>query len=85
MTPSQSLKAARMNLFFLGVFYALAVGFAKIAVLALYWRMFSLGRLRYPIIVLTVCSVLWTVLRVRSFTPNAYVSVSQSMFADGQL
>ncbi|KAL2277819.1 hypothetical protein FJTKL_15111 [Diaporthe vaccinii] len=63
MTPSQSLKAARMNLFFLVVFYALAVGFAKIAVLALYWRMFSLGRLRYPIIVLTICSVLWTVIR----------------------
>ncbi|KAH8783119.1 hypothetical protein F5883DRAFT_482874, partial [Diaporthe sp. PMI_573] len=63
MTPSQSLKAARLNLFFLGIFYALAVGFAKIAVLALYWRMFSLGRLRYPIIVLTVCSVMWTVLR----------------------
>lgn len=65
MTPSQSLKAARLNLFFLGVFYALAVGFAKIAVLALYWRMFSLGRLRYPIIVVTVLSVMWTVVRVR--------------------
>lgn len=70
MTPSQSLKAARMNLFFLVVFYALAVGFAKIAVLALYWRMFSLGRLRYPIIVLTICSVLWTVIRVRFFIPH---------------
>lgn len=70
MTPSQSLKAARMNLFFLVVFYALAVGFAKIAVLALYWRMFSLGRLRFPIIVLTICSVLWTVIRVRPFTPQ---------------
>ena len=73
MTPSQALKAARMNLFLLLVFYALAVGFAKIAVLALYWRTFSLGRLRYPIIVLTVCSVLWTVIRVcffSSFTLN---------------
>lgn len=74
MTPSQSLKAARLNLFFLGVFYALAVGFAKIAVLALYWRMFSLGRLRYPIIVLTICSVIWTLLRVRIVYPNNYSS-----------
>lgn len=77
MTPSQSLKAARMNLFFLGIFYALAVGFAKIAVLALYWRMFSLGRLRYPIIVLTVCSALWTVIRVRAFTTNPLPSVEK--------
>jgi hypothetical protein len=77
MTPSQSLKAARLNLFFLGIFYALAVGFAKIAVLALYWRMFSLGRLRYPIIVLTVCSVMWTVLRVRNVHPNASFSTER--------
>lgn len=80
MTPSQSLKAARMNLFFLGVFYALAVGCAKIAVLALYWRMFSLGRLRYSIIVLTVCSVLWTVIRVRFFTTNTCASVEEHFF-----
>ncbi|KAJ0109660.1 hypothetical protein J7T55_014222 [Diaporthe amygdali] len=63
MSPSQSLKVAQMNLFFLALFYALAVGSAKLAVLALYWRMFSLGRLRYPIIVLATCSVLWIVIR----------------------
>ncbi|KAG6364668.1 hypothetical protein INS49_006272 [Diaporthe citri] len=80
MTPSQTLKAARMNLFFLVVFYALAVGFAKIAVLALYWRMFSLGRLRYPIIVLTICSVLWTVIRVRFFNSHASSSGENHAF-----
>lgn len=82
MTPSQSLKAARLNLFFLGVFYALAVGFAKVAVLALYWRMFSLGRLRYPIIVLTVFSVIWTVARVCVVELNPSV-FAENMFSDG--
>lgn len=73
MSPSQSLKVAQMNLFFVALFYALAVGSAKLAVLALYWRMFSLGRLRYPIIVLATCSVLWILIRVR-------VSISTLLF-----
>jgi hypothetical protein len=70
MTPSQSLKAARLNIFLLGIFYTIAVGSAKISVLALYWRMFSLGHLRYPIIVLAVCSALWTVIKVGTVELN---------------
>ncbi|KAH8682677.1 hypothetical protein BX600DRAFT_48463 [Xylariales sp. PMI_506] len=59
---TQTLDTARLHLFLLEVFYGLAVGFAKLAVLAFYWRLFA-GSLRTAIIVLLVATVIWTIIR----------------------
>ena len=44
--------------------YALCLGSSKLSILALYWRLFKLTKIRMPIICLAVLSLLWIISRV---------------------
>lgn len=52
-----------MLLWIAEILYAFALAFAKLAILAFYWRMFKISNIRLPILILAGCSVVWLIIR----------------------
>ncbi|KAJ0107478.1 hypothetical protein J7T55_007667 [Diaporthe amygdali] len=52
-----------LYLYILEFTYAYSLGFSKLSILALYWRLFSLFRIRLPIITLFVATIIWLLCR----------------------
>lgn len=52
-----------LYLYILEFTYAYSLGFSKLSILALYWRFFSLFKIRMPIIALFVATVIWLLCR----------------------
>ena len=59
------LLRSRLLLFHLELAYALSLGFSKLAILAFYWRMFKNSKIRLPIQILSVATIIWLIFRVR--------------------
>ncbi|KAF2799182.1 hypothetical protein K505DRAFT_295128 [Melanomma pulvis-pyrius CBS 109.77] len=63
-TPSDLvLLRSRLVLFHVEIAYALSLGFSKLAILAFYWRMFKTSKIKIPIQVLAVATIIWLILR----------------------
>lgn len=58
------LRDCRLIFFYAEFCYAASLGFAKIAVLTLFWRLFKMTSMRYPILILLASTVGWLILRV---------------------
>ncbi|KAH8767250.1 hypothetical protein F5883DRAFT_670534 [Diaporthe sp. PMI_573] len=61
--PAVIFRDNLLYLYILEFTYAYSLGFSKLSILALYWRFFSLFRIRVPIITLTVATVIWLLCR----------------------
>ncbi|KAF2649777.1 hypothetical protein K491DRAFT_610129 [Lophiostoma macrostomum CBS 122681] len=57
------LQKSRLILWALELFYGFSLAFAKMAILAFYWRMFKTSVIKLPIQVLAVCAVVWLIIR----------------------
>jgi hypothetical protein len=64
MPQARVLETSRLILFHAELAYAFSLAWAKLAILAFYWRMFKTSSIRIPIQVLTACTLVWLVLRV---------------------
>lgn len=64
--PHPTLKVeeySRFGLFMAEFTYAMSLGFSKLAILCLYWRLFSVSKIRPGIYVLQGCTVIWLTIR----------------------
>ncbi|KAF4991216.1 hypothetical protein FDECE_14108 [Fusarium decemcellulare] len=61
----QANLTTKMYLVICELLYAFALFFAKMAILAFYWRMFRVTSIKLPIQILTVCSIIWIIIRIR--------------------
>lgn len=61
--PAVIIRDNTLYLYILEFTYAYSLGFSKLSILALYWRFFSLFRIRVPIITLTAATVIWLLCR----------------------
>lgn len=61
--PATIIRDSTLYLYILEFTYAYSLGFSKLSILALYWRFFSLFRIRVPIITLCVATVIWLLCR----------------------
>jgi 3'-phosphoadenosine 5'-phosphosulfate sulfotransferase (PAPS reductase)/FAD synthetase len=59
------LLRSRLLLFHIELAYAFSLGFSKLAILALYWRMFKNSKIRLPIQILSIATIIWLIFRVR--------------------
>jgi len=59
-----ALFQAKLLLFIAELFYAFGLFFAKVSMLSLYWRMFSVTNIRLPIQILFGCSLVWITFRI---------------------
>lgn len=64
-TIEEVLYQSKLILFIAELFYAFGLFFAKVSILSLYWRMFSVTNIRLPIQILFGCSLIWITFRVR--------------------
>lgn len=72
LSPDEATLRSRRTQWLVELFYALSLWSSKMAVLGLYWRLFSaFNSARYCIIVLTIGSSLWIMLRVSRFLVKA--------------
>lgn len=62
--PEVIVRDSLLRLWILEFTYAYSLGFAKFSILALYWNVFGLFKIRIPIIVLLVATVIWLLCRV---------------------
>lgn len=62
-SPEAILEAGVKYLYVAEICYAFALAFAKLSILAFYWRMFSLSSIRLPIQILVGASVVWLIIR----------------------
>lgn len=53
----------RILSFFNSLCYASSLGFSKIAILCLYWRLFKVSHIKIPILILIGIVVVWIILR----------------------
>ncbi|KAF4472469.1 integral membrane pth11 [Fusarium albosuccineum] len=60
---TQANLTTKMYLVICELLYAFALFFAKMAILAFYWRMFRVTSIKLPIQILTVCSIIWIIIR----------------------
>ncbi|ORY66565.1 uncharacterized protein BCR38DRAFT_296966, partial [Pseudomassariella vexata] len=58
-----TFRDTKLFLFMLQIFYAYSLGFSKLSILSLYWRLFNLFSIRTPILVLMACTLLWLLCR----------------------
>jgi len=70
------LIRSRLILFHIELSYALSLGFAKLSILAFYWRMFKTSKIRIPIQVLAVSAIIWLVIRVCSTSSKFHLRVA---------
>lgn len=63
-TLGDVLFQSKLILFIAELFYAFGLFFAKVSILSLYWRMFSLTNIRLPIQILFGCSLVWITFRI---------------------
>lgn len=65
LTPEEATLRSRRDQWFTEQFYALTLGTSKLAMLGLYWRLFSaFDTARYAIIFLVCAVLLWVFIRV---------------------
>ncbi|CAH0019909.1 unnamed protein product, partial [Clonostachys rhizophaga] len=64
VTRQHILEMSRKIAFFCSISYAFAIGFCKLAILSLYWRLFKITSIRIPIIILYVLSIIWIIIRL---------------------
>lgn len=64
LSRAEAISCARRAFYFLETFNSLSKGSSALAILALYWRLFSLTRIRYAIMYLAFLSLCWVVARV---------------------
>ncbi|KAF2868051.1 hypothetical protein BDV95DRAFT_610466 [Massariosphaeria phaeospora] len=57
------LQKGRMIFFWAQITYSYSLGFAKLAILAFYWRIFSTSNIKLPIKVLSAATVIWLIIR----------------------
>jgi len=62
------LQQARFFAFLNSLCYASSIACSKIAILSLYWRLFSISSIRIPILVMLVMVVIWIILRTFMLT-----------------
>lgn len=58
------VRDSLLHLWILEFTYAYSLGFSKLSILALYWRFFSLFKIRVPIIILACGTIIWLLCRV---------------------
>ncbi|KAK0385633.1 hypothetical protein NLU13_6810 [Sarocladium strictum] len=63
-TIEEVLYQSKLILFIAELFYAFGLFFAKVSILSLYWRMFSVTNIRLPIQILFGCSLIWITFRI---------------------
>ncbi|KAI6783928.1 integral membrane [Emericellopsis cladophorae] len=63
-TLGDALFQSKLLLFIAELFYAFGLFFAKVSMLSLYWRMFSVTNIRLPIQILFGCSLVWITFRI---------------------
>ncbi|KAL7917057.1 hypothetical protein ACQKWADRAFT_307700 [Trichoderma austrokoningii] len=63
VTLEDALFEGKLLLFIAELFYAYGLFFAKVSILSLYWRMFSLTNIRLPIQILFGCALVWIIFR----------------------
>lgn len=62
--PAESVEQyARFGLFMAELTYATSLGFSKLAILGLYWRLFSVSNIRLGIYILQGSTVIWLTIR----------------------
>lgn len=64
LSRADAISRARRAFYFCEAFNSLSIGSSKLAILAFYWRLFSLTRVRYAIMYLAFLSLCWLVARV---------------------
>jgi hypothetical protein len=64
LTLEETLYQGKVLLFACELLYAFGLFFAKISILSLYWRMFSITNIRIPIQILFGCSFVWITIRI---------------------
>lgn len=65
LAPDEATLRSKRDQWFTEQFYALTLGTSKLAVLGLYWRLFSaFDSARYAIIFLAIAVLLWVCIRV---------------------
>ncbi|UKZ74788.1 hypothetical protein TrVFT333_002458 [Trichoderma virens FT-333] len=63
VTLEDALFEGKLLLFIAELFYAFGLFLAKVSILSLYWRMFSVTNIRLPIQILFACSLVWIIFR----------------------
>ena len=66
MPVETALERSRLLLWNIELFYAFSLASAKLAILGFYWRMFKTSNLKRPIQTLVGCTLIWTIIRVRT-------------------
>ena len=62
------LEESRLLSFINSLFYAASIACSKLAILCLYWRLFKLSCLRWPILILIGTVVIWIMIRTFMLT-----------------
>ncbi|CAH0050683.1 unnamed protein product [Clonostachys solani] len=57
------LTINKLLLYVAELFYAFALFFGKVSILAFYWRMFGVTNIKLPIQILLGCSIVWIIIR----------------------
>lgn len=63
LSQDQILTKSRQLLWNGEIFYACSLAFAKMSILALYWRLFKTSKIRLPIQILFVSAIIWLTIR----------------------
>jgi len=61
--PEVVLEQGRMIFFWAQITYSCSLSFAKLAILAFYWRIFSTSNIKLPIKVLSAAAIIWLIIR----------------------
>lgn len=68
--PAEDIQeTSRLILWNVEIFYAFSLAFAKLSILAFYWRMFKTSNLKLPIQILGVSAIIWLTIRVSCTHP----------------
>jgi len=58
-----TLEKGRMVFFWAQITYSCSLAFAKLAILAFYWRIFGTSKIKLPIKLLCAASIIWLIIR----------------------
>lgn len=63
MSPEEAIRRSSIFVIMVELFYAFSLFASKIAILGMYWRLFSKSSIRLPIQILAAVSLIWVIIR----------------------
>ena len=63
IAPEEAIRRSSIFVIMVELFYAFSLFASKIAILGMYWRLFSKSSIRLPIQILAAVSLIWVIIR----------------------